>query len=596
MADEQTYGRKPVVVVELIQPRCSNRFGTSPCTATGTPKCFNTYWTCGDRDNYNTDGEIVWRFTRPRDDVGWLYEQADADNIKTNAITLLVSASHTSSRINPGAARTGESPLGRRATATIKMANGVWDDHVGDFYLGDRPTRPRPAGFWDLFTARNPFYPGLKVKIYEGYAGQDLGDMQNRLFDVEQITGPDGSDQYTLRCRDPLDRVRGKNAKYPPTSRIDLRSDIDATTTAIEVACLETELSLDLGNTGSTRYIVIGDEIISYTGWSGTEPDFTLTGVRRGVLFSQAEEHDTDDAVQRGARHVNERLYEVAQYILEDHTTVPDSYIDGTQWEAEGARYLATLICDTFLPEPLPVEELLGELCRDGLFSLYWDDRQQKIPLLAVRPPQGAPAKWSDDSNVAAFNKTTKIDDRMTRVTVYFGIRDWLESLEENKNYQSRRIRIDAEVERDETAGGKIFENVIYSRWTQSFGNALLVSESLLLRYRLPPQYLTLEIDAKDRAIENGDVIDLTTRYIRDTEGTPVETRWQVISVDEINPGTRLRIEMQSYQFVGKFAIIMSNDAPTYADATEVERVTGAWMADESTDLMPNGDDPYLFQ
>jgi hypothetical protein len=184
----------------------------------------------------------------------------------------------------------------------------------------------------------------------------------------------------------------------------------------------------------------------------------------------------------------------------------------------------------------------------------------------------------------------------MTRVTVYFGIRDWLESLEENKNYQSRRIRIDAEVERDETAGGKIFENVIYSRWTQSFGNALLVSASLLLRYRLPPQYLTLEIDAKDRAIENGDVIDLTTRYIRDTEGTPVETRWQVISVDEINPGTRLRIEMQSYQFVGKFAIIMSNDAPTYADATEVERVTGAWMADESTDLMPNGDDPYLFQ
>jgi hypothetical protein len=139
LANELTYGRKPVVVVEVIQPRCSNRFGVSPCTATGTPKCFNCYWTCKDRDNYNTDGSITWRFTRPRDELGWLYEQDDADTIRTNGIPLLMSASSTSSRINPGAARTGESPLGRRATATVTLANGVWDDHVGDFYLSDRP-------------------------------------------------------------------------------------------------------------------------------------------------------------------------------------------------------------------------------------------------------------------------------------------------------------------------------------------------------------------------------------------------------------------------------------------------------------------------
>ena len=141
MADESTYGRKPVVVVELIQPRCSNRFGVSPCTATGTPKCYNCYWTCLDKDNYDTDGSITWRFSRPQDDVGWLYEETDADNIKTNAIPLLKSVSTTSSRINLGASRKGESPLGRRATATITFSNGVWDDHVGDYYLADRTAR-----------------------------------------------------------------------------------------------------------------------------------------------------------------------------------------------------------------------------------------------------------------------------------------------------------------------------------------------------------------------------------------------------------------------------------------------------------------------
>lgn len=596
MADELSYNRRPVVVVELIQPRCGNRFGVAPCTATGTPKCFNTRWTCSDPENYNTDGSITWRFKRARDELGWLYEEPDSNTIRTNPIPMLVSASHTSSRINPGAARTGDSPLGRRATATIVMNNGVWDDHVGDFYLADRPKRARPAGFWDLFTARNTFYPDFQVKMYEGYEGQALADMQARLFDLEKIDGPDSSDQYTISCRDPLDRVRGRNAKYPPTSDIDLRRDISATETAIDVACLESQLSANYGNTGDLRFITIGDEVISYTGWTGTEPEFTLTGVTRGVLRSTAEAHEVDDAVQRAARHVNQRLYEVARYILEDHTTVPNSFIDGASWDEEGNTYLSTLLCDTLIPEPVPVEELLGELCRDGLFSIWWDERRQTIPLLAVRPPKEAPVVWNDSDNLAGFNKVTKLDDRMTRVTIYFGIRNWLEPLNEDRNYFNRRIRIDAEVERDETAGGKIVENVIYSRWTQTSGNALLVSSALLLRYRLPPQYLTLEIDAKDRSIQIGDVIDLTTRYILDTEGTPIETRWQVIAVEEPKPGTRLRIELQSYQFIGKFAFIMANDAPVYADATEEERLVGCWLADDATGLMPDGTEPYLLQ
>jgi hypothetical protein len=47
---------------------------------------------------------------------------------------------------------------------------------------------------------------------------------------------------------------------------------------------------------------------------------------------------------------------------------------------------------------------------------------------------------------------------------------------------------------------------------------------------------------------------------------------------------------------VGKFAVIMENDAPAYADATEAERLVGCWLADETTGLMPDGSDPYLIQ
>ena len=110
MADKDTYGRVPVVIAEVTQPRCALRFGVGDCTATGTPKCYNTYWTCLDKPNYDPTGSIAWRFSRPGDDVDWLYEEdAGGNNIKTNAIPILETASHTSSRINPGAARTGES-------------------------------------------------------------------------------------------------------------------------------------------------------------------------------------------------------------------------------------------------------------------------------------------------------------------------------------------------------------------------------------------------------------------------------------------------------------------------------------------------------
>jgi len=578
----------------VTQPRCALRFGAGACTATGTPKCFNTYWTCKDKPNYDGTGSITWRFSRPGDDVPWLYEET-GQNIKTNAIPILQSAPHTSSRINPGSSRTGESPLGRRATAQIKLADAVWDDHVGDFYLADRDAREIPVGFGTLLNARNPFYPNWTAKIYEGYEGQTLAQMQSRLFDVDQVVGPDAGDNFTIQCRDPLDRLRSRNSKYPPTSQIDLLGDIDGSTTTIAVRCLANQLTPIYGNTGTTRYIVIGDEIISYAGHSGTEPELTLTGVVRGVLRSTASGHSDEDAVQRGAYHVNQRPYQIARYIIQDHTGLPSGYVVDTQWNAEGSTYLSTILATTFLPEPVAVEELLGELGRDGLFSIWWDDRLQTIPLLAVRPPRGIPIKWNDGDNIASLTQTTKIDDRMTRVSVFFGIRDWMRPLNQATNYQNRRIRIDTEVESEIAAGGKIVDNTINSRWIKTFGNALLVSASLLLRFRLPPKYITLVMDAKDRDINIGDAIDLTTRYIRDAEGNAIETRWQVIGVEDPKPGSQIKVELQSYQFIGKFAVIMANDAPDYVDASAAARLDGCWIA-ENTGVMPDGTEGYLLQ
>jgi ABC-type dipeptide/oligopeptide/nickel transport system ATPase component len=124
--------------------------------------------------------------------------------------------------------------------------------------------------------------------------------------------------------------------------------------------------------------------------------------------------------------------------------------------------------------------------------------------------------------------------------------------------------------------------------------NALQIAARILLRYRLVPRYLRFDVDAKDRSIELGDVCDVQTREVVDTEGNALSTRWQVIGAEEVKSGHTLRLELQSYEFIGRFGFIMENDANDYASATAAELLNGCYLADG--DLMPDGGDPYLLQ
>jgi len=54
MSDENTVGREPVQILDIVTPKCVNTYGVAPCTATltGDQKCMNTRATCNDVVNY----------------------------------------------------------------------------------------------------------------------------------------------------------------------------------------------------------------------------------------------------------------------------------------------------------------------------------------------------------------------------------------------------------------------------------------------------------------------------------------------------------------------------------------------------------------
>lgn len=589
--------RRPVQYVGIKQKRCSLRFGVAPCTATGTPKCYQTWGTCKDQANIDALGSITWVFCADGAAIMPTYSRDD-EHIVTNPIPMLESVTAASSEVNVGSQRSAVAPLGVGSSITLAFKDAPWDDRVGDYYLADRAA-PVSAPFWALFRARNAFYTGALVTVWDGYHGQTLAEMQRRDYIIDTISGPGASGKVTITATDPLRLAEAKDAKFPPEIDASLVSDIDATTTTIRVSAHAADLDKACGNT-ALFYARIGDEIIAYTGHTLDGYGYrTLTGVQRGVLLSTAEAHGADDAFSRVGRYERIQHWRVAADLIDNHTGIPVGYRDHDAWDEEGYTYLTTQKAARTVISPTAVDTLLGQLCQQGGFSIWWDERQQTIPLLANRPPQGQPGTITDDAIVAGSSGLTDdVKAQVSRVAVYFDSRG---PFNEGKpeNYRVMRLNIDGFVE-SAAAAGKASTLTIYADWITRETDALRLAARLLLRYRLIPQYLSLSLDAfaagVRRAINNGDVFDVVTASNIDSEGNPLATRWQVIATDDTAPGHTIKLKLQSYRFQGRFAVIMPADAPDYADATEAERANGCWMADETTGKMPNGDAPYLLQ
>jgi hypothetical protein len=605
MSDEFTVGREPIQIVEIEQPACAESYSVSPCTAalttTGSRKCFNTANTCQDRPNYDPSFTIFWRFAKPaavlpRD----LYSESAGVNFKTNPIPSLLSVSSTPARINIGGGSKNSKPLGRRATVSITLKDIPWDDSVGDFYVTERPTgaagdvyTPIERGtFWTKWLARNPFRAGYVVKVYEGYKGQALGSMQVRQYVLEKVNGP-SNDRVTIVAKDPLRLADNERAQFPTVSDITLVgaiSDIEVAT--VEVASLETEINSDFGNTGSTRYIRIGDEILQYTGYGASGAgEWTFTGVTRGVLGTTAAAHSANDKCQRVGRYSALEVWEIAEDLLTNHTNVDASFIPSADWDTEGNSFLSPFVLTGTVAAPVPVETLLGELTEQCPFYMWWDEREQEIPIRAIRPPMADGVQTlNDESGFIRDSVKLKEDQRqrISRVFLYYNQIDPTKPLRDTGNYRSVRGRIDGDAESDDEYG-EVRLRQIFSRWLTSSAQAIQTTTRLLARFRNAVGTLTGKVDAKDRAINTADVLDVTTRSVVDDTGESVPRRWQAIARTEVVPGEIILLEMQRFEYLGRFAVWADEAMVDYSAATDTQKENNAFYSD--ADGSPGTDD-----
>lgn len=342
-------------------------------------------------------------------------------------------------------------------------------------------------------------------------------------------------------------------------------------------------------------YILIGSEVIRYNGYSGSLGVFNLIGVARGQLGTTASSHSEDAGVQRVGRYELTDAWDIAHDLLINHTEVPDEFIDKAAWDAEAGVYLQGYAFSRTVTKPTAVNNLLGELLRDGTFYIWWDERSQTIPLKAIRPEHSDMTLSDNTSFVSGSLRIDRVpDERISRVFVYFGQIDPTKG-DDPTNFLLMRGRIDADAERED-GGAEIRSKTIYSKWIVTDAQALELNQRLLARYGSIPKYLTVTMT--DQTLEIGEVVNVQTRVEVDTEGQPIIKRWQIIAAQQLRHGEAVEYQLQEFIYQAtRFGRWTADAEIDYSAATAEYRDGGssAWWSDDDG-KMPDGQQGYRWQ
>lgn len=418
------------------------------------------------------------------------------------------------------------------------------------------------------------------------------GPKNFRSYFIDSVQGPDSNGRVQIVAKDPLKLADRQKAQVPAPSLGTVRTAINSTDTTIEITGA---LAADYPAPGIVR---IDDELISYTTTNTVSTYVTLTGVTRGVEGSIAAGHNNGTLVQLCKKYDDEPVWDVIYDLLTTYAGIDSSYIPYADWQTEGNVWLQQFNVTAVLSQPKGVGEVLGELVSQVLLYIWWDERDQEIKLRAIRPLIGTAPTFTDNSNIIenSVSLTTDPKNRVSQIWIYWDQTNKAEDVDNEANYRKLRIRADLDAESAEQYGESRVRK-IYARWIQNDAQAINLSARLLGQSYENPKILKLRVDAKDRSVWTADIVDIVHRNIVDFNGLPQSERYQVISVEEVQPGETVEYEMQRFLFKGtRFGYYMASNAPTFANATQQDKDGNAAWYSDANGLMSDGSSGWEYQ
>lgn len=572
-------GRRPCTFVELDLDYCQLTYGVGACPAVlgvdSVAKCYNTRRTCPVPAAYDPVAR-TYRFSN-----------RELGPIKLS-IPCLSSASFISTKIDPAKS------FGTRGSVKINLQDFPWADRDVDKYVSSRSYNPETQGtYFGKLLARNPYYQNREMRVYTGYLDEDgsidITRFQVNTYLLDKIDGPNGEGKVVLSGIEPLRLADDEKAQVPPKSNGTLLAAINST---------DTTLTLLPAGIGALEYPLNGkaamdEEIVNFS-----RVGDVVTLNLRGALTTLPGDHAIGTTFQLCKVYNGTKLSDALYELLTVYATVPASYIDKPQWDAECDTWLSGHLLHRTIASPVGVNVLIGELIATCLFYIWWDPVNAKIPFRAIRPEDPALAirSLTDNDHFVAdsISITENPDGRMSQVWVHYGQRNPLLKVDELRNYAIVPVYYDAGAESSVEYNEKRVLRILcpwFSAANES--QATVLGARMIARYRDNPRIMKFDLDAKDAIVQVGDVVQVTSKTLQGVTGAAITTLMQVLKRTEKKEGHLFSYEVSDTFFAGRYGFILPTGTPDYLSATAAQRNKGCFICVTSTQKMPNGDDPY---
>lgn len=587
------FKREPVQIVEIDLDFCLNTFGLSPCTATlgGETrfKCFNGWKNCADKPNYNK-GTLTLRFINQISDIpkdGNLY------------FPVLKSVRYSNETVNIGSGDDKLGTLGKRGNSTIVIEDFFHHFRGFDKYADQRrsgaaqvdgnPIDPgKTLTFWNAFKLRHPNYADRPIRIINTFIEEVGGkrvfstEKYTRHYVIGSIKGPSNNSSVTISAKDILTLTDKKTAIAPKVSKGSLLEDID------EVATTLTLSPVGVGDEDypASGFATVGSELVRFT-----RAGDTVTLAERAVGGSELGSHEQDDTFQVALRYNNVLVDEVLTDLLTNYTTTPSEWIDSVNYNVEAERWGSTLKLNTFITEPTPVKDLLGELAALGV--AIWSESANKRIRMRLNHPRDFTERVTDvnDSNLI---KTIEVDDRdedrITQVHFYSVQKDVTEKEDRKNNYNRALVTLDADAQNDNFYKETRIKEIL-TRWLNQGNDTAIqiLSRRLLQRFNKAPVTYTITGDWQLADQNLVDLLKVQSSRVPDVEGRLPEKIVQIISKDESKFGHEVVISAQEFGFEDNLSFIMPNTAVVYNSTPEEDKEPACFIIAESDGRFPDG-------
>ena len=433
-------------------------------------------------------------------------------------VELDANASLQSVRVNPAEIDLSGG-IGVRAKTSLTLAESndstIWG------------TINNPERFWARWRAENPYYLGKRISVFSGYIVNDSFDVYNfvrRDYIIESFGLTAGG--VSIAGKDPLKLLSNDRAKAPVESNGSLSADILAT---------DTSFTLQPAGIGDAEYpasngiVRIGDEVILYTTRTGD----TFSGLTRGFYSTEIDDHSENDTAQLCLQYTTETVSNIGYDLMVNYASVDPSFINKPDWDAESSNAFNTTY-SVLITEPTGVQDLLQEFCDSAPHYYFYDERVNRIRLVALKPPPTDAQLFTWYGNIIEGSVAVKDrqDLRISTVIVNYGIINPTKDLDETSNYRSSYVREDTS---SVTNYGQRAYKTIHSRWIPSDNKtaAVLMAARVGRRFADAPREISFSMDAKDSDVWTGDSVRIETDLILQPGGGYARLPYQILSAGE---------------------------------------------------------------